>query len=724
MCRLGQHPIRYGGRARRALLAAVALPLVCTPLVAVADDDDRTRPETEFVVTARRLDEARAAVEPSLGASTYTLSSEAVEGRPGGETISVGQLLLQSPGVAQTSAGQIQIRGVGQQEYRINNVIVPEGVFDIGERLSTRLVEKVEVVTGALPAEYGLQVGGVVNITTKNGVYNQGGQIELYGGDHAMVEPAFEFVASRGGTNLFASGSYMRSDLGLPLPDSNPDPLHDSTHQLEGLAFLDHIIGEQSRASLIVGGSRDFFQLPNPHGEDAATLAAGGPFHRPFVVHGVSHFLSAALNGVERDSTVYAIASYQHATERLTLQYSGYVRYSTLSVAPDVTGELLFKGASISAQNSDLTGGFQLEAQAKLSSAHNFRLGLDGSWTGSDNDLALAVLRVDPAGRQVSDLPVTLPDSVFERRQTLSAFVQDEWRVGGGFTLNPGLRFDHAGGPGGGATLSPRVSLVWTTPMGSRLHGGYARYFVPAPEDEAPLPPIGLLALTTGAPPGGPSTAQPPETDDYFDVGFEQKAGGLTVGVDAYLRNARNMIDYTHIGETQLTRPFAFFDGRARGIELSATYIRGALSAWSNLAVSRTVGRGIVSDQVFTPTQIAMTAGQYVPTNEDQTYTASGGASYRWGELMLSGQLTYGSGLPRTEQFSDPNGATMPSHIQADISATFRTEVVAHLPLDLRLDIINVFDNRYELRDGTNLGGGVAQWNPGRGFVVGLEQSF
>ena len=724
-----ERSILHARRRRLALLAAVAplawAPLVWVPQAAIADDDG-ARPETEFVVTARRLDEARAAIEPSLGASTYTLSSEAVEGRPGGETISVGQLLLQAPGVAQTSAGHVQIRGVGQLEYRINNVIVPEGVFEVGETLSTRLVEKVEVVTGALPAEYGLQVGGVVNITTKNGVYNQGGQIELYGGDHGLVEPAFELVASHGGTNLFASGSYMQSAMGLPSPDNSADPLHDRTRQLEGLAFLDHIIGEHSRASLIIGGSSDFFQIPHPHGLDAATYrGVGNVFSRPFTVNGVTHYPSAAMGGVQRDSTVYAIASYQHEVDGLTLQSSAYARYSALGVEPDVLGELLFNGTSVAAHNDDLTGGVQLEALARLSGGHNVRVGLDGSWTGSNNDIGEVVLRTDPRGRQTSDHPVTIQDTVREQRRMLSAFVQDEWRVVDGLTLNPGLRFDNADAPGGGSALSPRVSLVWTTTMGARLHAGYARYFVPSPENEAPQPPASLVALTTGALQTALSSPPQAESDDYFDVGVEQKAFGLTLGVDAYLRNASNMIDQVTIGETQLTRPYDFQQGRARGVEFSATYVQGPLSAWSNLAVSQTLGRGIVSDQAaFTPFQLAIVAGQYVPTSEDQTYTASGGASYRWGEFMLSGQFSFGSGLPRTVAVSDPNGANMPSHFQADLSATYRTQIIRNLPLDLRLDIINLFDNRYELRDGTSLGGGVAEWNPGRGFLVGFEQSF
>jgi outer membrane receptor protein involved in Fe transport len=58
--------------------------------------------------------------------------------------------------------------------------------------------DKVELVTGALPAQYGLQTGGVVNITTKSGVYGQGGEVELSGGTLGRFEGAFDAMGSLG----------------------------------------------------------------------------------------------------------------------------------------------------------------------------------------------------------------------------------------------------------------------------------------------------------------------------------------------------------------------------------------------------------------------------------------------------------------------------------------------------------------------------------------------
>ena len=166
--------------------------------------------------------------------STDTLTNDTIEKRPGGETRDLGSILLQVPGVRRDAQGTLVVRGApGGVQYRLNNVILPQGVADFGDTLSARLADKTELITGALPAQYGLVSGGVVNVTTKSGlIQGNGGQAELYGGIHGTIEPAFEISAARGGSSLFASGSFRRSEVGLPSPGSF-DAVHDAVREVE-----------------------------------------------------------------------------------------------------------------------------------------------------------------------------------------------------------------------------------------------------------------------------------------------------------------------------------------------------------------------------------------------------------------------------------------------------------------------------------------------------------
>ena len=146
----------------------------------------------EVVVTAKRLDAARDTIEPGLGASTYSLPSQFVDNLPGGTNNQLNQVILQAPGATQDSFGQLHIRGDhANLQYRLNNVILPEGLAVFGQTLSPRLAKNVELITGALPAQYGLRTAGIVNISTNTGFQN-GGEVSLYGGSHGEIEPSFE----------------------------------------------------------------------------------------------------------------------------------------------------------------------------------------------------------------------------------------------------------------------------------------------------------------------------------------------------------------------------------------------------------------------------------------------------------------------------------------------------------------------------------------------------
>ncbi|POA46512.1 TonB-dependent receptor, partial [Pseudomonas sp. GW460-R15] len=80
--------------------------------------------------------------------------------------------------------------------------ILPEGVAVFGQTLSPRLVERFDLRTGALPAQYGLRTAGIIDITTKNGFKN-GGEVSLYGGTNDTIQPSFDYGGSTGKTNYF-----------------------------------------------------------------------------------------------------------------------------------------------------------------------------------------------------------------------------------------------------------------------------------------------------------------------------------------------------------------------------------------------------------------------------------------------------------------------------------------------------------------------------------------
>jgi hypothetical protein len=399
---------------------------------------------SEVVVTARRLDAARQTIEPALGASTYSLSNQLVNILPAGENVQLNQVLLQAPGVVQDSFGQLHVRDDhGDLQYRLNNVILPEGLQVFGQTLSPRIASNIELVTGALPAQYGLRTAGIVNISTKSGFAN-GGEVSVYGGSHDQVEPAVQYGGSWGPNSLFVSGSYTHTGVGIESPDGSSTPLHDLSNQYQAFGYFDHILSDRSRLSFFAGTSQSTFEIPNQRGlhpsfaEDHGIngLGPGGAL----LVNGESDFLSDHLDERQTEGTTYGAATWLYSGDKLTLQASLFGRYSTLSFHPDVQGDLLFNGVAQAADKGDAAGGLQVEGVFRAGSDHTLRAGVivQGDHAISRTTSQVIGLVTDPAGNvvtdasghsfQASDVPRTIVDNGASTHWTYSGYLQDEWK--------------------------------------------------------------------------------------------------------------------------------------------------------------------------------------------------------------------------------------------------------------------------------------------------------
>ncbi|RZM20432.1 MAG: Plug domain-containing protein, partial [Sphingomonas sp.] len=163
------------------------------------------------IVVTGRLDAARASIQPSLGATTYSITAAQIKALPGGDNLPLNQILLQLPGVVQDGGGQFHVRDDHNNlQYRINGTILPEGVSVFGQTLSPRIVERFDLRTGALPAQYGLRTAGIIDITTKSH-FDNSGTAQIYGGTNDTIQPSIEYGGSTGQTNYFVTGSYKHS---------------------------------------------------------------------------------------------------------------------------------------------------------------------------------------------------------------------------------------------------------------------------------------------------------------------------------------------------------------------------------------------------------------------------------------------------------------------------------------------------------------------------------
>ena len=241
-------------RLPRALSLAFSASLAAGAAAAQEAPSGEGSISLDVDIVAKQLDIARQQIEPRLGATVYDFNRQAIETQPQGDNQQLNQLILQAPGVAQDLFGQIHVRGDhANLQYRINGVQLPEGINVFGQALQTRLAQSVALITGALPAQYGLRTAGIIDIQTKTGTLDPGGSLTLYGGSQGWFQPSVEFGGRVGQIDYYVTGEILHNHIGIENPTPSYNPVHDIADQPRGFAYVSGIIDPNTRLTTILG---------------------------------------------------------------------------------------------------------------------------------------------------------------------------------------------------------------------------------------------------------------------------------------------------------------------------------------------------------------------------------------------------------------------------------------------------------------------------------------
>jgi outer membrane receptor protein involved in Fe transport len=690
----------------------------------------------DMTVIGRKLDVARNQIVPDLGATVYSVSSAQLAAEPQGENAPFNQVLLWAPGMAQDSAanGDLHLRGEHANiQYRINDVLLPEGITGFGQELDTRFVDSLRLITGSLPAQYGFRTAGVVDLRTKSGAFDPGGEASVYGGSYDTLRPSFEYGGSKGNLNCFADGSYDHNALGIENPTPSHDAIHDTTDQYKAFAYASYLLDDTSRVSVMGSASYSNFQVPNTAGLPAGAAPGGNPWEP-------GTFDSATLNENQNEQNYYGVVAYQKSAGDLNLQVAAYGRYSGVHFKPDPVGDLFFNGVASDVERDLYSGGLQADASYALGDKHTIRGGLMvlDEYLSADATTT-AVLMDSTFNPQPGSPPTTLVQNGVSHALFAGVYLQDEWKILPKIALNYGARFDlyyasfdHENQP------SPRVNLIYQPADSTTLHAGYARYFTPPPLENVPAGNVAAFNGTANESPAGPNAPDGPakaERANYFDAGISQKlAPGLQVGVDGYYKNAVNQLDDGLFGQTLILSAFNYAEGRIYGVEFTGSYTAGGFSTFANVAYSVAQGKDWNSAQFqFDPNDAAYVQNHWIYLDHDQQVTGSFGAAYTWKETDRSStrmfvDALYGSGLRTDATAPDgsniPNGGSVPAYYSVSVGAEQDFRVGSRQHLKARLDVVNLTDNAYELRNGTGVGVNAAQYGMRLGFFGTLSYVF
>jgi hypothetical protein len=181
------------------------------------------------------------------------------------------------------------------------------------------------------------------------------------------------------------------------------------------------------------------------------------------------------------------------------------------------------------------------------------------------------------------------------------------------------------------------------------------------------------------------------------------------------------VLDEGQFGQALILSSFNYKRGEIYGGELTANYDHGPWSAYLNAAYGWARGTTVSSAQfLFDREEFDYIRKNWVFLDHDQRFTGSAGISYTWKDWRASVDGLYGNGLRSGFANTQKNNP----YETFNVSASRRIQLTQKTALNIRLDVVNILDKIYELRDGSGIGVGAPQFGQRRGFYGTVSYDF
>lgn len=652
------------------------------------------------VVTAQHF--AGPAVSPT-GASQYGVTAADILALPAGQETPLSEVLEQMPGVAIDQNQQLHIRDTEgpQFQYQIDGVMVP---LDINTNppflsmINPLFVNRLDLLTGVLPARYSYATGGIVDIEMKTGCDAPGGSLTLFGGQRGTFEPSIEYGGCDGDVGYFASAQYERANAAFSSATPGPNPVHDWTNQGQALANITWDIDSRTRLTVIASGAASNNQLPNVPGLSPEFALAGSPVIPSADINSTLDFRDALgmfiLDGALGSDLTYKLAYTVHSISE--------------EFRADNVGELIYQGVASTATHYDLdnTAEGDLDwAAGRNDITTGFYFG-EYDVTADDTSL---VFPVGSATGVAGDVPVTVVNNARASNIVGGLYVNDLYALTSTLKLNAGVRWDDLTGFTHHHQVDGSVAVTWLPTPDDTLHAGLARYMQVPSFLGISRTAQAAFAGTTAA--GSPGIAAPwTEDDGEADAGIVHRLSDtFTISEDNFYEITHHYLDTGQFGVVPIFAPFNYNRGFMWGNELALNYHGGPLSAYANLTLGRNMQKGVATGQFnFDPDELAYIDAHHIILDHQPLVGVSGGATYRWDRWTFSMDGIYSSGL--RAGFADTEQLPNVVQINASIGRSFDVPGVGEVTD--RLVLLNVLDRTNLIRPAEGIGIFQAAYGP------------
>jgi outer membrane receptor protein involved in Fe transport len=654
---------------------------------------------------------------------------------------SLDRLLETLPGVVQFSYNEPVINGFHGVTYNIDGAPLPLATTsNFAEIIDPKVIDSIEVLTGAIPAEYGGdRIGGVVNIISNRpsdipeGTY---GEITGGLGNQQQGIGSLDIESRYGPSEFFLSANNETTDRGLDAPTYQPINDASSTNS----EFFRFVTALSPRSSLAFDYSNQFsqFEIPiNTQFGDALDPVVAVPGTNDTQLE-YERFSNLNWTLVSPDgNNVIQVIPWWRSTR---IDYDGDLPLDVLGTEPNFpecppncapTVHLVGLNQGSYASYIGLRA-----SDFQATKNHAFKIGFDINRESATayQEFACYYVGCKPSGQVAVPYYPAYTTPQGQAGSQVGIYAEDRWQMGERVLWSYGLRYDASTGYVGGNQISPRIGVsVWDGGK-NVAHAYYGRFYA-APLLEDVRQACVLLQAQQACSTEHPVYDLKPESDSYFEIGWVHTFNPhFTGSMNIFEKSSVNILDTTQLFNTPIFAVYNNSIGINHGLELRLLnqeldgdewFLTGTVSGSYAACISG-------SEFLFPPnTNLPGVPCVAQLSLEDHSQTIDATAAYThrfgWEKLWYSTlQADYGSGFP--VQFQDANimlSGTLPAHTTLDFSLG-RLLTLGRSAQDqgmgLSFEMLNVLNHQYVIKVAN--GFNTTQIANGRNFLLRFTMPF
>jgi outer membrane receptor protein involved in Fe transport len=693
----GAHDLSLPVTVTSATVATVDIPL-STQLAVIAN------------TTATAMGSGAQANPPSVN----ILDRRSIQTSPASN--SLDKMIATLPGVIQFSYNEPVINGFHGVTYNIDGAPLPLATTsNFAEIVDPKSIDSIEVLTGAIPAEYGGdRMGGVVNIISNRptdippGFYSSvtGGF-----GNQGQGLGTLDLASRFGSSELFLNANTQTSDRGLDAPTF--DAVNDAASSSD--EFLRFISQMSPRSTLSFDYANQLSQFEVPINTDASNpydpiVNVPGTLDTQREYDAFSN-LNWTTTSKDGNGVVQVIPWWRYTS----IAYNGDLPLDVLATEPDFgvcppTCANTVHGIGL--QQSTFAQYVGVRASDfRATEHHAWKVGVDVNRETATATQIFACYYVDCKSSGTVAAPY-FPAYATPQGQAgsqIGLYAEDKWQMGQNVVWNYGLRYDHSTGYAGGWQISPRVGVNVSDGGKNVAHVYYGKFYA-APLLEDVRQACVVLSAQNPCSTTNPVYDLKPESDSYYEMGMVHSFNPRFTGsVNVFTKSVVNILDTQQLLNTPLFAVFNNSIGLNKGVEFRLQdrmlngdqwFFTGTVSGSYAACVSG-------STFLFPPNPPGVSCAAQLALEDHSETVAStlaythrfGGGSKLWYATI---QGNYGSGFP--VQFEDANvnlRGTLPAHTTVDVA--LGRDVTPGRPgedqgLGLQLQVLNILNHQYPIK--------------------------